>query len=104
MPNKLPPAPVGVPPGHSFWNDWYERLRSLINPILEGISWDSITDKPDNMADLGINEIDITGDVIIDTDARGLVLKDAAGPPHYWRITINSAGTLVITDLGTTKP
>lgn len=31
MPGKLPPAPVGVPPGHSFWNDWYEKLRDLIN-------------------------------------------------------------------------
>ncbi len=28
---KLPPTPVGVPPGHSFWNDWYEKLRNLIN-------------------------------------------------------------------------
>lgn len=31
MAGKLPPTPVGVPPGHSFWNDWYEKLRSLIN-------------------------------------------------------------------------
>jgi hypothetical protein len=31
MSNKLPPAPVGVPPGHSFWNDWYEKLRSIVN-------------------------------------------------------------------------
>lgn len=28
---KLPPTPVGVPPGHSFWNDWYEKLRDLVN-------------------------------------------------------------------------
>lgn len=28
---KLPPLPVGVPPGHSYWNDWYEKLRKLIN-------------------------------------------------------------------------
>lgn len=28
---KLPPIPVGVAPGHSFWNDWYEKLRNLIN-------------------------------------------------------------------------
>ena len=48
--------------------------------------------------------VDTTDDVIVDTNSKGLVLKDNAGTPHYWRITINSAGTLVITDLGTTKP
>jgi hypothetical protein len=31
---KLPPIPVGVPPGHSYWNDWYEKLRNLINSSL----------------------------------------------------------------------
>lgn len=31
MAGKLPPTPVGVPPGHSYWNDWYERLRTLVN-------------------------------------------------------------------------
>jgi len=28
---KLPPSPVGQPPGNSFWNDWYEKLRTLVN-------------------------------------------------------------------------
>lgn len=27
---KLPPQPVGVPPGSSYWNDWYEKLRLLV--------------------------------------------------------------------------
>jgi hypothetical protein len=31
---KLPPIPVGIPPGHSYWNDWYEKLRNLINSSL----------------------------------------------------------------------
>lgn len=31
---KLPPTPTGVPPGHSFWNDWYERLRNIVNSTL----------------------------------------------------------------------
>lgn len=31
MPGLLPPMPTGVPPGHPYWNDWYEKLRSLIN-------------------------------------------------------------------------
>lgn len=34
MSSKLPPTPVGVPPGHSYWNDWYERLRNLVNNTL----------------------------------------------------------------------
>lgn len=51
-----------------------------------------------------IKGADTTDDLIVDTNSKGLVLKDNAGTPHYWRITINSAGTLVITDLGTTKP
>lgn len=28
---KLPPQPVGVPFGHSFWNDWIEKLRKVVN-------------------------------------------------------------------------
>lgn len=47
---------------------------------------------------------DATDDVIIDNAAKGLVLKDTQGTPHYWRVTVNNVGTLVITDLGTTKP
>jgi hypothetical protein len=30
---KLPPYPIGVPPGHSYINDWYERLRLLLNDL-----------------------------------------------------------------------
>lgn len=47
---------------------------------------------------------DTTDDLIIDLATKGLVLKDTQGTPHYWRITINNAGALVISDLGTTKP
>lgn len=32
---QLPPTPVGVPPGSSYWNDWYEKLRSLINSAIQ---------------------------------------------------------------------
>ena len=28
---KIPPQPVGVPFGHSFWNDWIEKLRNQVN-------------------------------------------------------------------------
>jgi hypothetical protein len=33
MANKLPPNPVGVPPGSSYWNDWYEKLRTLVDEV-----------------------------------------------------------------------
>ena len=48
--------------------------------------------------------VDTTDDVIVDDATNGLVLKDTQGTPHYWRVTVNNVGTLVITDLGTTKP
>jgi hypothetical protein len=48
------------------------------------------------------NGVDTADDVVIDDDAKGLVLKDSAD--HYWRVTVNTSGALVTTDLGTTKP
>lgn len=35
---KLPPTPVGVPPGHSYWNDWYEKLRDLIDNAVQSFN------------------------------------------------------------------
>lgn len=34
MANKLPPQPLGVAPGSSYWNDWYEKLRSFVDTAL----------------------------------------------------------------------
>jgi hypothetical protein len=48
--------------------------------------------------------VDTTDDLVIDLATKGLVLKDTQGTPHYWRVTINTSGVLVTTDLGTTKP
>ena len=31
----------------------------------------------------------------------GLILKDSAVPPHFWRVTVDNTGSLVTTDLGT---
>lgn len=44
------------------------------------------------------------GDISIEDSARGLILKDTAGTPHYWRVTISTIGVLTTTDLGTTLP
>lgn len=47
---------------------------------------------------------DRTKDIVFTDATKGIVLKDAAGTPHYWRITIDAAGTLITTDLGTSPP
>lgn len=165
MANKLPPLPVGVAPGSGYWNDWYEKLRTLINSFSDAVPWTIITGKPTTLSGYGITDatpsshigsggtqhaevvaagaagfmtgadktkldgaevqsnkdavsgyaglnsvsrttkgVDSTDDLIIDTDLKGLVLKDNAGTPHYWRITVSTLGTLTVTDLGTTKP
>jgi len=38
----LPPTPIGVPPGHSFWNDWYEKLRTVVNTGAISVTWTNI--------------------------------------------------------------
>lgn len=38
----LPPTPIGVPPGHSFWNDWYEKLRTIVNEGAVSVLWSNI--------------------------------------------------------------
>jgi len=165
MANKLPPLPVGVAPGSGYWNDWYEKLRTLINNFGDAVPWSIITGKPTTLSGYGITDaaplshvgsggtahanavssgsagfmtgadkakldgaevqsnkdvvsgyaglnsvsrttkgVDTTDDLIVDTDLKGLVLKDNAGTPHYWRITVSTLGVLTATDLGTTKP
>jgi len=46
--------------------------------------------------------VDTLDDVIVDDSANGLVLKSPDA--HYWRITVDNAGALTTTDLGTVKP
>jgi len=50
------------------------------------------------------NYVELGFDVLIDESTKGLVLKDSGNPPSYWRVTVNSAGTLVVTDIGRTYP
>lgn len=130
MSTKLPPLPVGIAPGSGYWNDWYEKLRTLVNSITSGVAWTLITGTPTSLAGYGITDpvelttnknnasgyaglssvsritkgVDTTDDIIVDLATKGLVLKDTAGTPHYWRVTISTLGALTTTDLGTTKP
>jgi len=128
MANKLPPLPVGVAPGSGYWNDWYEKLRTLINSITSGVSWTLVTGTPTTLTGYGITDpveltthknavsgyaglngvsrtikgVDTTDDVITDSTTKGPVLKSPNG--HYWRGTISNLGVVTWTDLGTTKP
>lgn len=43
MSNKLPPLPVGVAPGSGYWNDWYEKLRTIVNNLISGIAHNLLT-------------------------------------------------------------
>jgi len=52
----LPPSPLGSPPGSSFWNDWYEKLRTMINAIAAGFDFSLITNKPTTLSGYGITD------------------------------------------------
>lgn len=52
MAYQIPPAPTGVPPGHSFWNAWYEQLRDFINQGLTTVQWPNIDFAGSNITDL----------------------------------------------------
>ena len=50
------------------------------------------------------NYMETSSDVVIQDATKGIILKDNTDPPNYWRITINSAGTLVVTNIGRVYP
>jgi hypothetical protein len=52
MATKLPPSPVGMPPGHSFWNDWYEKIRTIVNEGSISVLWANINFSGSNLTDL----------------------------------------------------
>lgn len=127
MANLIPPQPVGVVPGAPYWNDWIEKIRSVVNSFSTGFPFSSITGLPTTLAGYGITDaeklankniasgyagldavsritkgVDTTDDVITDSTAKGPVMKSPNG--HYWRASISNLGVVTWTDLGTTKP
>ena len=46
------------------------------------------------------NASEFSSDVVVLDSLKGLVLKDTADPPQYWRVTVNTSGTLVVSKLG----
>jgi hypothetical protein len=127
MPALLPPLPVGVAPGSSYWNDWYEKLRTLVNATASSIPWSLITGQPTTLAGYGITDgqnisqknaangyaglngvsrttkgVDSTDYIIVDSTTAGFTMKSPNG--HYWVATISNLGVVTWTDVGTTKP
>lgn len=51
-----------------------------------------------------VNGFKNTGDFQCNDSAKGLVLKDTQGTPHYWRVSVSTLGVLTTADLGTTPP
>jgi len=124
----IPPMPNGTLPGSGYWNDWIEKLRTIVNSFASGFPFSAITGKPTTLAGYGItdpveltthkgnangyaalnasarltNTLQTTGYIIADTSTQGLVLKSANG--HYWLYTATNTGALSATDLGTTSP
>ena len=80
MANKLPPLPVGVAPGSGYRNDWYEKLRTLINSFAAGFPFSSITSLPTTLSGYGI------------TDATPLSHVGSGGTAHANAVASGAAG------------
>lgn len=119
MAYSLPPAPP-VPrtkeqqqtaySNGSYWSDWYNKLREIINEIethISGLVSKSEANIPlgyaalnaDTRIEVGVDTVD---DIIVDDNLHGLVLKSPSGT--YFRATISDLGVVTWANLGTTKP
>lgn len=76
MATKLPPQPLGVAPGSSYWNDWYEKLRTFVEQITTSVDWSIIIGKPTTLAGYGITD----GQTVL-TNSAGLAaaISDETG-------------------------
>ena len=52
MSYKLPPVPYGSAPGSSFWNDWYEKLRTIVNSGSISVLWSGINFTGSSITDI----------------------------------------------------
>lgn len=60
---KLPPQPTGVPPGSAYWNDWYEKLRTLVDEATAATGT-GLTVRQNLPT---INDIILNGPIVIDS-------------------------------------
>lgn len=123
----IPPQPVNSLPGSFFWNDWIEKIRTVVNTLLTSIDWGLIQNTPTTLSGYGITDgqstaekdvasgyaglnaasrttkgVDTSDYIIVDSTTHGFTAKSPNG--HYWVMTISNAGVVTWTDVGTTKP
>jgi hypothetical protein len=91
---KLPPQPLGVPPGSSYFNDWYEKLRTFVEQITTSVAWSIITGTPTTLAGYGITN----GQTVL-TNSAGLAaaLSDETGTGLS---VFNNTPTLITPNIG----
>jgi hypothetical protein len=127
MASLIPPMPNSTIPGSAYWNDWIEKLRTIVNSFVSGISWTLITGKPTTLSGYGItdainvNQKDVangvaslngvsrvdkglttTDYIVANSSTNGFVMLSPNG--HYWVATISNTGIVTWTDVGTTSP
>lgn len=91
---KLPPQPMGVPPGSSYWNDWYEKLRTFVETITSSVDWSIITGKPTTLAGYGITNGQTT---LVNSAGLAAALSDETGTGLA---VFNTSPSLVTPNIG----
>lgn len=91
--SALSPAQLAIIRKYAGWV--YVTSDDLPNP------WDAL---PSYLEQLIAVLARPSGTAAIDDTGTGVVLRDNAGTPHYWRVSVSSAGVLSTTDLGTARP
>lgn len=79
--------PVGMPPGHSFWNDWYEKIRQIVNNIQSTFTWANIVNKPTTILGFGIT------DAYTKTEVDNKFVLENWNSPTYTNSWIDYGGT-----------
>ena len=74
------------------YTTWQEAIRQI------STQWRAAFDGANRMN----RGVDTNQDVIVTDTLKGVVLRSPDG--DYWRISIDNAGTISGTNLGTTKP
>ena len=46
------------------------------------------------------NSVLMNADVVVTQSSNGIILRDDGNPASYWRVTIDSTGSLVYTNIG----
>lgn len=87
MPSILPPSPQGVPPGHPFWNQWYEKLRTLVNNISTSIGWVNLNFSGSKIQD------------IVDRQHNNLTSLQGGTAGEYYHLTAAQYSTITTTGI-----